>query len=338
MSKFMYVPNVDVKRVLTPAIANKVAEETLLDHYNDQIDWAIPRQTDMWARDNDTYYKVKGCVLRRLGVAGFRVGSLNRTEAGYAVASYRPTRHVFLSDSNSGEFLGLVDERWAYAIRTGSCAAIAVKHLKTEGAKTCAILGTGLMAYGALVTVNEVMPLERVAVWSRQSSRREAFVSKMSELLDAEVVATDTAEECVRAADVVVTCTTASSPFLRSEWFAPGVTIYALGGEQEVETKAYREMTFMVDDREQVLVLPDIHALAEAGEYTEDWVKSDLAEVVGSDAHGRSSDDEQILVRSQGLVTQDVAQAYWVYKEVLAQGGGISMEDGLVEKEGDPIF
>ena len=338
MRPFLYVGNAAVKQVLTPADAVRLAEETLRDHANDDVDWADPRQTDLWPRDDDTKYKVKGCVLRRHGVAGFRVTGLNRTAEGKSYAAYRPSKHVLLSDVPTGTFFGIVDERWGYGLRTGAGAAMGVKLLRRPGADSCAVLGTGHMAYGSLLALNEVLDLRRVTVWSRTAERREAFAERMSDELGVDVVPASQVEACVRDQPVVVAATEAREPIVRTEWLAPGVTVYALGRFQEFELSAYRELTFLADDREQIRVCAEIKDLIARGRYTDDWVQGELAEVIGGRHPGRRHDDERIFIRSQGLVTMDVAQAYWVYGQAHRRGLGLSLEPALVEDEGAPLF
>ncbi len=338
MRTFRYVGNADVKRILTPADAVRVAEETLRDHANGDIDWAAPRQLDLWPELEITRYKVKGCLLRRPGVAGFRVTGLNRTPEGHAASALRPTKQVLLSDVTSGEFFAIVDERWAYGLRTGAGAAVGLAHLRAPGADEVAILGTGHMAYGAVQTLAEAIGLRRIRVWSPTEANREAFADRLGHELDIEVVAAPTAQACVADAPMVVTATEAPEPFLETAWFAPGTTIYVLGRRQELATAAYHDFTLMADDTEQIRVCAEIKAWIAEGTYTDDLVSAQLADVVGGSHPGRTSDDERIMVRSQGLVTMDVAQALWIYEEAERRDLGISLEPALEERDGDPLF
>lgn len=338
MRPFLYVANAVVKQVLTAADAVRLAEETLQDHANGDIDWAVPRQTDLWPQDQDTKYKVKGCVLRRHGVAGFRVTGLNRTPDGKALAAWRPTKNVLLSDVPTGTFFGIVDERWSYGLRTGAGGAAAVRHLRRSDADTCAILGTGHMAWGCLLTLRQVVDLRRVTVWSPTPERRSSFAERMAAELGVEVVAADSPEACVRDELIVYTATEAREPIIELDWLAPGVTVYALGRFQELPMAAYHELTFMADDRQQIRVCAEIKEFVDRAGYTDSWVEAELAEIVGGSHPGRTGDDERIFVRSQGLVTQDVAQAHWVYEEARRRGLGLSLEEELEEEAGAALF
>lgn len=336
--EFLYISNADVRKLLSPADAVRIARETLLEHAEGAIDWAVPRQADLVVRDSPTRYKLKGCGLHRTGVAGFRVVGLNRTEQGYGLAAHRPTKHVLLSDPATGEFFAIVDERSAYALRTGACAAVAVELLRRPGSADCSIVGTGHMAYAAALTVNEVMPLDRIRVYSRNEERRRAFADRLARELGISVVATDGVESCIRDSSVVVTATEARDPIITHDWLSPGVVVYAMGSGQECDKDSYRHMRLIVDDREQVMICQEFRRWVDDGSYDPAMIEADLAEVVAGSAGKRLSDDDQYLVRSQGLVTQDVAQAWWIYEQARKRGFGVSLEDALPERPGDSLF
>jgi ornithine cyclodeaminase len=285
-----------------------------------------------------TAYKAKGCVLTRLGVAGFRVLALNRTDAGYDVAGRRPTKHVFLSDMRTGEFFAIVDEHWSHALRTGACAAAAAKHLMLPGSDLLAITGAGYMAYASLTAMMAVMRPRRLQIWARNSARAQAFAERAHEEFGLDAVAMATPRDCVRDATVVITATSSPTPYLERAWFAPGVFIYALGNWQEVDLATYRSMTFIVDEREQVRICGEIAKFIVEGIYDDSWVAADLGEVIALPGKRRHSPDEQIVVRSQGLVTQDIAQAFWIYQEARRTRRGVSLEPALAAQAGAKLF
>ena len=336
--EFRYVSNMDVKALLTPAQSLRLAEETLIDHHYGDVSFANVRQLDMASPGQPTNYKAKGCVLARLGVAGFRILGLNRTSEGYALAGRRPTKHVLLSDTRTGEFFGVVDEHWSHALRTGACAAAASKYLMRPRSDVLAVTGTGYMAYASLVAMSAVMTPREVRIWARDFGKAQTFAARMAGELGWKVIAIEDARSCVADASVVITATSSQTPYLEKSWFAPGVFIYALGNFQEVDLATYQGMTFMVDEREQVRICPDIAAFIAQGIYDESWVQADLGEVVARSDKRRRSEDEQIIVRSQGLVTQDVAQAFWIYEEACRRDMGVSLEPSLIAQAGAALF
>lgn len=335
---FTYISNAVVRRLITVADSVSIAEQTLRDHYNGDIAWSSPRLTLLEPPDSTTSYKFKGCSNRRLGIAGFRLFSDNRTPEGIAIAGSRPTKHVLLSDYTTGEVFAIVDEHWSHALRTGSCAAVAAKHLMVPGSTEAAVVGTGYMAYCCIHALNSVMPLERLKLWSRDAGRLAEFADRIRRELNITVETTSTAQQCVQDMKVVITVTNAPKPFLEKEWFAPGVLIYAMGNHQEVDLDTYLSMTFFADEREQVKVCPDIAELMASGQLPLDHVQSDLGDVLGNPRNGRQNDNQQIIVRSQGLATQDIAQAYWIYNKAVREGAGANLEPHLLEQAGSPLF
>jgi ornithine cyclodeaminase/alanine dehydrogenase-like protein (mu-crystallin family) len=335
---FTYISNAVVKRLITVEDSIGIAEQTLRDHYNGDITWSSPRLTTLEPPGCSTSFKFKGGSNRRLGIAGFRLFSDNRSEAAIAIAGSRPTKHVLLSDYTTGEVFAIVDEHWSHALRTGSCAAVAAKHLMVPGTTEAAVVGTGYMAYCCVHSLNSVMRLDRLKVWSRDSARLENFVRRIRHELGITVEVAPSAQRCVADMKVVITVTNAPSPFLKKEWFAPGVFIYAMGNHQEVDLETYLSMSFFADEREQVKVCPDIFALMQSGALPMNHVHADLGEVVGDPRNGRTSLDQQIIVRSQGLASQDIAQAYWIYNKALESGSGADLEPYLVEQAGSPLF
>jgi alanine dehydrogenase len=334
---FTYVSNQDVRAILTPADAVRIARDTLVEHARGQVDWGDPRQANVKVRQSPTHYKMKGCVLHGIGVAGFRVVGLRRTDEGYAVAAHRPTKSVLLSDPLTGAFFGIVDERWAYGLRTGACAAVAIEALMVPDATDLTIIGTGHMAYATVQTVNEIMPLERIRVFSRSQDRREAFAARLAQDLGITVEVMDSVEAAVRDAAVIVTATEAAQPIIHHEWLRPGAVVYAMGTNQECDTASYDRMRFIADERQQIEVCFEIKRWIEEGTYDPSMIEGDLAEVITGKIRRESADD-QFLVRSQGLVTQDVAQAYWIYQQAVERGLGVDLEASLVDDFGADLF
>jgi ornithine cyclodeaminase len=49
---------------------------------------------------------------------------------------------------------------------------------------------------------------------------------------------------------------------------------------------------------------------------------AELPEIITGARPGRTSPTERILVRTEGLVTQDIAVSYWLYQEACRLGLG----------------
>lgn len=320
----LYLSYDDVRSILDVRTAIRLAEEALLEHANNRIDWCEPRQMVLRPSEHpDTTVKYKSCVLRGLGIAGSRIVGLNRTEFGKSVAARRPTKLILLTDPESAAILAILDEHGSYALRTGAGVAIALKHLARTDAEVVGLVGSGDMADASLVAVTAVCSPREVRVYSRTPQHRERFAERWSRESGLRVVAVSTVEQAVRGCQVVVSATTATEPFIRDEWLEAGSFFYTMGEFQEAETAAYLNTDkLVVDDWEQVKLKVDIKAMLARGELSETDVYADFADLVSGRKPGRETPTERILVRSQGLVTQDIAIAYWVYRAALERGVG----------------
>ena len=148
----------------------------------------------------------------------------------------------------------------------------------------------------------------------------------MAPRLGIEVAAVDTAEECVKDAEIVAVITSSSSPVLRGEWLAEGVHVNAAGGNhwlrRELDGEAVARASLIVaDDVEQARIeCADLIHPIERGELTWQRVR-ELWEVVSGAVPGRPEAEGVTLFESQGIALEDIAAGFRVYR--MAQERGI---------------
>jgi ornithine cyclodeaminase/alanine dehydrogenase-like protein (mu-crystallin family) len=324
-NRLLYLSLKDTLDLLDPADVVRIAEETLLAHDAGAVIWSSPRMITLQGEPLQARFRAKLCAVTRLPAVGFRVVSSipgsERLEGG-------PTRLVLLSDPETGEFRAIVDERWSFALRTGAGAAVAIKYLHGRDTTEVGLIGAGHMARGTIWTMKAALPnLARVYVTSRRAESRERLVEDLAGKLDVEIIPLATSEEVLSKADAVVVSTSAKEPFISESWLRPGCTIYSMGAQQELDTPSYRNVDkFIADDWGQVQLKADIVALAKRGEFGDADVYADLSEILSAKKPGRESRDERIFVRSEGLVTMDVALAHHLYTLALDRGLGQSLD------------
>ncbi len=321
-ASLLYVSDEDARRLLTPKKCLEVVEQVYRWHASGQVEWPSPR---MWRMNNAEFsakYHVKGCLLPAIPVFGMRLVGYHVRPDGSGTADQDNMRYVMLQDPQTGRPLGLVDEHWNYALRTTASALVACKYLARPESKVIGLVGVGNMGYTALLGLRELFQIESVRVTSRRPETRAAFATKMRSETGLDVTAVHTPQEVVEGADIVVSCTTANRNLVFPGWLKPGSVIASLA-TNEIHDDVYREMDKIVfDDWEQNRSLTDIKRLVDTGILTPDRIYADIAGIVSGARPGRESDDERILVRTEGLVTQDVALAYFVYQEATKNGMG----------------
>lgn len=178
----------------------------------------------------------------RLGVdlAGspliFTTGRLKGSWYGYR--SYGPTtglstqQVVVVHDETSGEVSAISVGNELGPRRTGAIGAVAVDALTSPRATTMAIIGTGPQALTQLWAISAVRQLADVKVFSRDASRRDAFVQRARSHSHAPCRSVSSAREAVRGADLVILATTSSTPVIDTQWLEPNAYVATLGPKQ----------------------------------------------------------------------------------------------------------
>lgn len=321
----LYISLKTTLELLDPREVVAIAETTLHAHDRDEIVWSDPRIIGLQSPEFKARFRGKLCALPKLNAVGFRVTSFIPGDENYDGG---PTRMVLVTDPNSGEFRAIVDERWCFALRTGAGAAVGIKYLHGPQTTEVGLVGAGQMARGTVVMLKAALPdLKRVLVTSRRAESREKIARELSAELGIEIVPVASIEEVLVRTDAVVVSTSTKSPIIEEKWLRPGCTIYSLGANQELDTPSYTKVDkFIADDWGQVRLKHDVVELMKRGEFSEANVYGDLAQILGGRKPGRERADERIFIRSEGLVTMDVALAQHLYERALERGLGQALD------------
>lgn len=260
-------------------------------------------------------------------------GWLARGYMGYkAYASFKGGARFYfhLFDSNTGEYLAIIQADRLGQIRTGAASGVATKYLARKDAKTVGIIGTGWQAESQLQAVCEVREFERILCFSRDESRRHRFAEKMSALLNARVEAVASAEAAVRESDVVIAMTTALQPVILGEWLAAGAHVNAAGSNwatrREVDSATVkRANAIFADSIEQARIEAGDLILAVA-ENVIGWHQvQEMSALVSGRAVGRANGGAITLFKSGGMALEDVAVGSFVYEQARTQGVGVEL-------------
>lgn len=235
---------------------------------------------------------------------------------------------VLLFEADMGRLLAIIDASSVTAIRTAAVSGVATKLLSNPAAGDLAILGAGVQALTHLEAMRSVRTLRRVRVWSRSPERRDRFAAKARQKLGVEVELTDSAESCVRDADLICTVTASREPVLRGAWIAEGAHINAVGAAlpsaRELDTAAVARSLLFVDRRESALAeAGDVLIPMSEGAFNAEHIRGDLGEVLMGAVPGRESLRDVTVFKSLGLAIEDLAAARHIYDKGVALGTGV---------------
>ncbi len=236
---------------------------------------------------------------------GAKLVSFYPGNAGSGAPTHSAT--IVLFEAERGQPLAVLDGRLITEMRTAAVSAAVTKRLAHPESRVLALLGSGVQAKAHLEALRTLFTFDDVRVWSRTVDHAKAF----AEIHGARAVEL---EDAVRGADVVVTATHATEPFLNGSWLKPGAHVNALGAPRptwrELDDACMRNIV-VVDSREAALaesgdvILSRAPIFAEAGEV-----------VAGTKVVPHTA---TTIFKSLGLAVEDIAAAMLVSERAMAR-------------------
>jgi ornithine cyclodeaminase len=240
---------------------------------------------------------------------------------------------VYAFDAQNGRLDAVIEANRMGMMRTGAAGGVAAKWLARPDAKVVGLFGSGWQAEGQIEALAHVRTLERVKVYSRTAEKVAKFCEKMSKKLSLEIVPAKSAEDAVRASDIVVTITTSATPVFDGEWIEPGTHVNAAGSNsllrREIdEATVLKASPVVVDSRPAAMKeAGDLLPALEKGRLHSGML-TEIGEVIAGIRPGRTGAGQVTLFESQGMAIQDLAIAAEMAKAARAQGVGEELDLG----------
>lgn len=220
-----------------------------------------------------------------------------------------------VTSCEDGSPLAIIDGTELTLRRTAAAAALAARILARPGSKKFAVLGTGALSAHMAMAHHSVFDLSETTVWGRQLDKAQAVVVELARAGIAARASTDL-ESTLATTDIVAAVTTATLPFIRSEWVKPGTHLGLIGAftstMAEAEPQLLSKVRLFADTREGVLEKGgEVLQALRAGFITEADVRAELAELLASSSQttGRSSDQDITVFKSVGFAALDLIAA-----------------------------
>jgi len=207
--------------------------------------------------------------------------------------------------------------------RTAAAAALSARMLARKNSQTLAILGTGSLSVPMAVAHASVLDFKTILVWGRDGQKTQAVVDRLA-LQGIEAHASSDLQTTLAQADVVSAASTATEPFIRSDWVRPGTHLGLMGAftpaMAEAEPALMPRAQVFADSREAVLqkggeVLQAIQqGLMDAAD-----IQAELAELAAQPQRAWRASDEAITVfKSVGFASLDLIAAELVFNAARA--------------------
>ncbi len=217
---------------------------------------------------------------------------------------------VTLLNSDTGIPLAIVDGNWVTAVRTAGLSAVAAKRLANPEASIAAFIGCGVQAHSHLQALAELFPLQEIRAFSRGTTSQNKLCQS-AEAIGLVAIASETAQQAVKDADLVITSVTISpqlTPFLDASWLKSGVfvTMTDLAAPWFSESMSAFDR-IIVDDLEQEASMPE--PLVDPT-----LVSGDIGGLVNGDIAARCDHNERTAFVFRGLALGDLAVAGLAYQ------------------------
>ncbi|MBA3518590.1 MAG: cyclodeaminase, partial [Rhizobiales bacterium] len=235
---------------------------------------------------------------------------------------------MMLFDSETGIVRAvLLDNGFLTDVRTAAAGAVAAKHLAPAMVRTAGVIGAGVQAELQIRALRLVRDFSKLLVWARDPKKSEVYAAGMGRELGISARAVSTAEDVVRGAQVVVTCTPARQPLIQAAWLHPGLHITAMGSDASDKNELDPGIVlaadrFVCDRNAQSLKLGEMRAAAAAGLISADHVADELGEICAGLKQGRRSEDEITVCDLTGTGVQDTAIATHAFRVAQDRGFG----------------
>ncbi|OZJ04930.1 hypothetical protein BZG36_02654 [Bifiguratus adelaidae] len=246
-------------------------------------------------------------------------------------------------DERTGQVSAIINSAKLTALRTAAGSALATRLVSSVDAKHLMVFGTGAQGKAHIELILHVRPkIESLTLWNRTAPRGQELAQwakrRYPNLQISVIVGDESLQAAVASADIICTCTNASSPLFDGQWLKEQVHLNSIGSYtpymQEIDQKTVLSATkVIVDSRDACLLEAGEHirSVQEGHRHPEtDWVE--LGEILGEIENDKSEvlekwNGKRSIFKSVGISAQDSAVANWIAEAAQLRGLGTMIEN-----------
>ncbi|MFX0085448.1 MAG: ornithine cyclodeaminase family protein [Candidatus Hodarchaeota archaeon] len=203
----------------------------------------------------------------------------------------------------------LLDEGHLTNVRTASAGAIAAKYMAPTNVKKIGIFGTGIQGKMQLSYLKFVVKCRKAIIWGRSQNSLDKYQEEMADSgydIETTLKSTDVTNSC----NLIVTCTPAKKPLIKTNQIRKGTHITAVGSDtpekQELDSRILQKADRVISDSIfQAETRGECFHAIKNGMITKDKL-IELGEMILEKKFQRSSDDEITVVDLTGVAVQDI--------------------------------
>jgi len=186
-------------------------------------------------------------------------------------------------------------------------------------------------AWYNVAMLDSLFNFEEIRVASKRPASRERFAAEMSGRLGKKVVVSETTEDAVRDADIIIDASRLlqHEVLVKDEWVKPGALIQPYGAVLSVApTLPFTVDKMVVDDWNQCQKSQygQFAGLIQDGQLRTEHIHAEIGEVVAGLKPGRQSEQERILFWHKGFAISDIMLGNLAYHKAKARGIGTPLQ------------
>ena len=231
---------------------------------------------------------------------------------------------TILSDPETVLPFCILDGTLITAMRTSAVAGVFAKYTAPKNTETVTLVGAGVIGRTMIMAVCESLPaVKKIYLCDMNLAKAKALAADYKDVYRVEIVPTGDAKTAALDSQVVITETTASSPFIDKSWIKKGMTVINMGSyEADLDVVSSSDV-IAVDYWDQIITYETKAAatLYKAGKLTRENVV-ELSDMVLGKWTGRKETDEVINCSSLGLGALDIMIGYEIFLNARRMGVG----------------
>lgn len=237
---------------------------------------------------------------------------------------------VLLNDYVTGEPIAIMDAKAITGLRTGAVGGVGVRHLSKKDAKSVGVIGAGVQGFNQLLYACTARDITHVYAYDAFAKDLSGFMARLKAALpdrDITYTACESAEELVKASDIIITATTSNTPvipdnkellegkcFIGIGSFKPHMREYPAAIMSAVD-KVYIDLDFACEET------GDLAMPLKEGILTMDRVEL-MSDFLVSGANEEEITKKTTFFKTVGMALFDVTVAQAIYKNAVAKGIG----------------
>ena len=339
----LFLSNEDIQQVLSWSDVVQTCEELLLERASGTA-WFSPRHRYVLPTNSRLMILPGGLGDKNImGLRTYTMHPQTSPDSTEHIPEQALSAHALnvVYDMQSAEMLAITAGERINTLRVAGELAVGAKYLARKDSNTVGVLGSGRLAFGALMALKETHDIGSVKVFSRSPERRKRFSAQVSQMAGFSVRPVGSPDEALNAVDIVVTATSSMEPAFDGRRLEPGTHVCCIGGEVqaggwELDEFAMKRMTVLAVLNKEHTVGGGLgedtpnrtfsRAVEQAVITWDDVVE--LSDIMTGRAGGRRTSQDITLLDNRATGASDVALAYRAYQVAKAKGIGTELEWG----------